>query len=189
MPYKDSILKLRKEGLTYDEISNKLGCAKSTVSFHCKKFNLGVEKKEFDEDFIKKVNSFYQNNTSQITMKKFSVSKNFIKKFCNKTKIKKTKEERRKSSSNAVIKRRRKVKEMSIDYKGGKCLTCGYNKHQSALEFHHIDPKEKDFSIGSNGYCYSWDKIKKELDKCILVCSNCHREIHSGLHPQYIIDL
>ena len=50
-----------------------------------------------------------------------------------------------------------------------------------ALEFHHLDPSQKDFGISSKGYTRSWDKVKEELDKCILVCSNCHREIHSGL--------
>jgi len=68
-----------------------------------------------------------------------------------------------------------------VDYKGEKCQCCGYDKYIGALEFHHIDPNEKDFSLSHRGYCYSWDKVKKELDKCILVCSNCHREIHAGI--------
>ena len=51
-----------------------------------------------------------------------------------------------------------------------------YDKCMSALEFHHLDPKEKDFSISTN--IKSLDLIKKELDKCILLCANCHREEH-----------
>lgn len=70
---------------------------------------------------------------------------------------------------------------MAIEYKGGKCKCCGYNKCISALEFHHLDPSVKEFNIGQKGYTRSWDKNKKELDKCILVCANCHREIHHGL--------
>lgn len=76
----------------------------------------------------------------------------------------------------ATQKRRNKVKEMAVEYKGGKCSVCA-----DALEFHHLDPSQKDFGISSKGYTRSWDKVKEELDKCILVCSNCHREIHSGL--------
>lgn len=70
---------------------------------------------------------------------------------------------------------------MSIEYKRNKCCICGYNKCKSALEFHHLDPKQKDFGISAKGYTRSWEKIKEELDKCIMVCANCHREIHDGL--------
>ena len=79
-----------------------------------------------------------------------------------------------------TIVRQRSLKQKAIDYKGGKCQCCGYDKYQGALEFHHIDPTEKDFSIG-NAKLTSFNKIKTELDKCILVCSNCHREIHGGI--------
>lgn len=64
----------------------------------------------------------------------------------------------------------------SLEYKGFKCEICGYDKCIAALEFHH--PYEKDFGISSKGYTRAWEKVKLELDKCILVCSNCHREIH-----------
>lgn len=83
----------------------------------------------------------------------------------------------------AVAKRRRKVKQMAIEYKGDKCQICGYNKYQGALEFHHINGK-KEFGIGDKGYTRSWESIKSELDKCILVCANCHREIEKNNIPQ-----
>jgi transposase len=72
---------------------------------------------------------------------------------------------------------RKKIKERLVDYKGGKCEICGYNKCITALEFHHIEPTKKDFTI-SNSSVLSFETCKKEVDKCILVCSNCHREIH-----------
>ena len=74
---------------------------------------------------------------------------------------------------------RRKVKNQIIEYKGGKCEICGYNKCIEALEFHHLNPQEKDFNI--SGGTKSFKSLKPEIDKCILVCANCHREIHSGL--------
>jgi len=80
----------------------------------------------------------------------------------------------------AVAKRRRKIKLMAIEYKGGKCRICGYNKCPGALDLHHING-QKLFGIGEKGYTRSWKKIKKELDKCILVCANCHREIEGGI--------
>lgn len=84
-----------------------------------------------------------------------------------------------KCQSDAVTRRRKKLKLMALEYKGDICSKCGYNKCNSALEFHHLDPNEKEFSLGEKGHTMSWNKLKIELDKCILVCSNCHREIHS----------
>lgn len=81
----------------------------------------------------------------------------------------------------AVQKRRDKIKVMAVAYKGGKCVCCGYNRYIGALEFHHTDPTQKDFGISASGYTRSWDSIMSELDKCVLVCANCHREIHSGI--------
>ena len=87
----------------------------------------------------------------------------------------------KKCTSEQVLERQRGLKQMAIEYKGGSCQECGYDKCNSALEFHHLNPKEKDFNICSIKGCEFNDKIKKELDKCILVCANCHREIHAGL--------
>lgn len=81
----------------------------------------------------------------------------------------------------AVQRRRDKIKQESVEYKGGKCCICGYNKYIGALEFHHLNPDEKDFSIGSKGYTRGYESVRRELDKCICVCSNCHKEIHAGL--------
>jgi len=89
--------------------------------------------------------------------------------------------DRRESLIRAVAKRRRKIKAMAIEYKGGKCQTCGYHKCNGALELHHLNTEEKSFGIGDKGYTRSWDKIKAELDKCILLCANCHREISAGV--------
>ncbi len=79
----------------------------------------------------------------------------------------------------AVHKRRRKVRQMAVAYKGGHCQRCGYDRCIDALEFHHSDSSKKDFSISEKGYTRSWDKVKEELDKCTLLCANCHREVHA----------
>ena len=83
-----------------------------------------------------------------------------------------------KCRSNAVQRKRHKIKHDLIEYKGGKCEICGYDKCEAALEFHHINPEEKDFGIAYKGYTKSLEKCKKEVDKCMLLCANCHREIH-----------
>ena len=88
-----------------------------------------------------------------------------------------------KCQSEAVQKRRDHTKLLALAYKGNKCQCCGYNKYAGALEFHPINPNEKDFGISTKGYTRSWERNKQELDKCVLVCSNCHREIHGGIIP------
>ena len=75
---------------------------------------------------------------------------------------------------------RRSMKLQVIKMLGGKCSRCGYNKCIDALEFHHKNPKEKEFKLGS-GNTMSWKEYKNEVSKCILLCSNCHKEIHSSL--------
>ena len=87
----------------------------------------------------------------------------------------------KKCAVDAVNKRRIVLKEKAIEYKGGECQECGYKKSKRALEFHHLDPNEKDFGISANGYTRSWEKVKSELDKCILLCANCHAEKHEEI--------
>lgn len=80
-----------------------------------------------------------------------------------------------------VTKRRKDLKLKALEYKGSKCERCSYNKSVNALHFHHLDPNKKDFGIGQSGYTRSWDLVRLELDKCILVCANCHAEIHEEI--------
>jgi len=81
--------------------------------------------------------------------------------------------------------RRSDLRSQAVAYKGGKCQICGYDKCLMALEFHHVDPREKDFTISKR--MTSFEAIRRELDKCALVCANCHREVHDGFHPQFIV--
>ena len=83
-------------------------------------------------------------------------------------------------TSYQTLTRQRNLKQQCIEYKGGSCISCGYNKYPGALEFHHLDPSQKDFNLSHVKYYSFTDKIKQELDKCILLCANCHREIHGG---------
>jgi plasmid maintenance system killer protein len=71
-----------------------------------------------------------------------------------------------------------RIKKHAVKYKGGKCQQCGYKKCLAALEFHHRNSKYKDRAIP---FC-KWKDLKKELDKCDLLCANCHREVHHKAH-------
>ncbi len=68
-----------------------------------------------------------------------------------------------------------------MEISGGKCTICGYKKYIGALDFHHINPSTKLFSLSVKGLCYSWDSILKEAKKCILLCKNCHTEVENKI--------
>jgi len=90
-----------------------------------------------------------------------------------------------KSCHGEMIKGRLKgYKRLCLDYKGSKCSICGYNRCVEALEFHHRDNIEKEFSISNARFKKFDDRTKKELDKCDVLCANCHREVHAGVNVQ-----
>lgn len=80
----------------------------------------------------------------------------------------------------AVAKRRRTIRSDALALLGGKCVLCGYNKCEDALHFHHRNPQTKSFGLSQAGLTRSWSRVKKELEKCVLICANCHAEIHAG---------
>lgn len=77
---------------------------------------------------------------------------------------------------------RRTMKERVIAALGGGCCVCGYNKCSGALEAHHLDPSQKEIALGTiQANPKAWSVIVSEMRKCILVCSNHHKEIHAGI--------
>lgn len=76
--------------------------------------------------------------------------------------------------------RRMEGRERAYDYKGGECLVCSYQACKEALQFHHMNSELKLFQIGDN-VNRKWEILSMELDKCVLICSNCHAELHAGL--------
>jgi|GEM_PF-2320690 hypothetical protein len=76
------------------------------------------------------------------------------------------------------------VKLRAIKYGGGECQKCGYDTCWRALHFHHINPEEKEFAIfesrAGRKRVRNWEKLKLEINKCILLCSNCHTELHAN---------
>ncbi len=171
----NKIIELRREGKSFKKIAEELKCSQSTVSKWCNRNGLGdiglKNYKELSIDEIIELKEFYKTHTKKETSLKFGISETTVIKHSDKkSKVKINLLETR-------LKRRTLIKNKAVDYKGGKCSKCNYNRCVSALEFHHLNPLNKDFTI-SKFLNFSWEKIKNELDKCELVCSNCHREIH-----------
>lgn len=80
-----------------------------------------------------------------------------------------------------IVEKLRECKKQAVTYKGGRCQICGFNDYFGALEFHHLNPEEKDSGISRMTRRAMTEKMIKELDKCILLCSNCHRMVHGGI--------
>jgi 5-methylcytosine-specific restriction endonuclease McrA len=87
----------------------------------------------------------------------------------------------KKCRSEAVARRRRKVKETLVEEAGGKCVICGYDKSVFALEFHHRDPSQKSFGLAHRGITRSIAEVRREAEKCVLLCANCHAEVERGV--------
>lgn len=79
----------------------------------------------------------------------------------------------------ALLRHDRKAR--AVAHMGGHCLGCGRSYPSSLFEFHHRDASDKDFGISEDGVARRWEKIVAELEKCVMLCANCHREAHAGI--------
>ena len=181
---KEKILKLRLEGKSYNEIHELLGCSKATISYHCMRNNLNdiglVKGKKLTKEDQDNLKEFYKTHTKEETAEFFGISTATVTKYKENKRILLNDEERKEKNYLGVKSFRIRTKEKAVKYKGGECIVCGYNRCLRALDFHHLNPKEKEFNIGQNSN-KAWETIKTELDKCVLVCCRCHMEIEDGL--------
>jgi transposase len=86
-----------------------------------------------------------------------------------------------KCRSEAVMRRRRRMKEIRVAEAGGRCVLCGYDRYLGGLEFHHLDPSTKEFSLGAAGVTRSIERARAEARKCVLLCATCHAEVEGGV--------
>ena len=101
------------------------------------------------------------------------------KKFCSRN-CKNKHGNNRLQSYRAQQDRGRQRKLQLIEFNGGRCRICGYSRNSSALEFHHVDPTQKEFALDLRSLSNrKWSNVLNEAEKCILVCSNCHKETHN----------
>ena len=80
-----------------------------------------------------------------------------------------------------VAQRRRQIKRILVQEAGGCCAACGYDRSQAALQFHHLDPAEKEFGLSSRGFSHGIERAREEARKCVLLCGNCHAEVEAGM--------
>jgi hypothetical protein len=170
---KQELTKAINEGLSLRKISNKLHVSVSTVRYWIKIYGLKTKKAE-------EMNNKYLNNWKKQQF--CSICNNLLNENNSYKKHKNgTKNNLCKNCYSITIKlKRAEAKKKCINYKGGKCKHCGYMGFHEAFDFHHINGTTKEKELAKMLHC-SWNQISKELDKCELLCSNCHRKEHCRL--------
>lgn len=163
---KNILMLLLSENMTATDISQKLNCSRNKVIYWLKKHDLKTSRQQsFNNNYLTKKCpkcNIVKNKTEFLLLKNNKLSP-----YC-------------KSCKKSLYKdKRQQFKEQIVNLKGKKCQNCGYDNCLAALDLHHINPTEKEISFNKSGLVLT-DKIIKELDKCILLCSNCHREIHNN---------
>ena len=184
----NAALEMRKDGKPLGEISKTLGISKGTASLWCNDIKLSPEQitlnrknaqpRELRLKNLKIGRSVHAKNIQTSHAWNLSLLESILRETPSRMKHPKSK---RDTINRYSIKRRLELKRKCVEYKGGSCK-CGYNKCLSAMEFHHRNQNEKDFPVSlMMRASIPWEKIREELDKCDLVCANCHREKHEEI--------
>lgn len=166
---KDTLEKLINLNFSQRDIATHLNISQSNIKYWLRKFNLKTNHSQYNEKkltekycpkckTVKSIDEFYRSNTRK--------NGNSHCKKC---------------SNELTTERQIKMKIRMIEYKGGQCNKCKLKLvdcHYSVFDFHHINPNSKDINF-KHIKSQKWDKIKKEIDNCELLCSNCHRIKHA----------
>jgi hypothetical protein len=167
---------------TIKSIAELLGISTGTVKRYRKMKNIFTRAYniKMPDEIIVKIKELCKDHMIKEVAKLLNISVGTVKRYKHyEMRVKLTAEDRKKNNSRCVMDNRKKTKHRAVEYLGGKCRLCGYNKCVEALTFHHRNPEEKSFNICNTNT--AWEKLKAELDKCELLCHNCHDEVHAGI--------
>lgn len=168
---KEKILNLITQGKTQRQIAEELEKSQTSVRYWLKKFKLKTQTQTNSVSGGFKRCSKCKLEKKIIEFYKRTDKKNSYTSWC------------KNCSNEYYAKRVRDVKIKMINHKGGSCERCGLNindTHYSVFDFHHKNPEEKDINFDKIKY-QKWEKIEKEIEKCKLLCSNCHRIEHAEI--------
>lgn len=174
---KNILIKLVEENLSQREIADKLNCSQTTVKYWLKKFELKTKFNLYNKGATPAIKKDYK--ICPMCKKEKNLDEFYVRYgrrgsggYC------------KKCSNQYHSKRVKRVKLKMIEYKGGKCEGCGLkleDTHYAVFHFHHLDPSKKDPNFTKIKF-QKWDYIKKEIDKCALLCSNCHIMEHARIN-------
>ena len=193
---KNLILELRASGMSYRAIQKKLNCSKGLISYYCTSIpsnsdtialNAQARRKpfQFPEALFPVIDMLLEEGVSRKAISKtYDVPYSEIQRYVRLNNVPVKKTSITEPERTRTFRRNRKL--LAVTFKGGCCEVCGYNKCIAALEFHHLDPSEKEVSISTTNV--AWSIVLAELEKCVLLCANCHREAHNmaateGIEP------
>lgn len=179
--YKE-VIKLRKQGWTFPQIKKELTIPLSTISTICRKVGLNVNPKHrpISLEEIANWQLLYDTGLSvQEVAKQVNRARNTVRVRIITRKQNERTESYTEYMSKYIYNYKKRIKNILVKEHGGKCTQCGYDKNVKALQFHHLDPKQKLFGLAST--TQSLDKCRKEMKKCILVCANCHIELEDEI--------
>ena len=157
---KEKLSALIEENKSFREIARIQGVSLSTIRHWARKH--GLKSKVYSRDFLCK-----------------GCGKTDPEQFVKMSNNRRHKSTCKRCHCKKAVERFRRNKRLAVEYKGGKCQACGYDRCFAALVFHHSNPKEKDPDFNKMRH-WNFEKTKKELDKCELLCANCHAEAHNG---------
>lgn len=164
MANKEQLITFIQQGLKSHDIAEQLGIHRATVNKYIRKYEL--------ESLYGTVlfQTYEADNNGQCKVCKNKCGENSTRCGTCQTRI-----------------RRYVAKLQAVEYLGGKCMKCPYQGNIAAFDFHHRDGSTKEFTLSGCAH-RSWEDIKKELDKCDLLCANCHRLEHNGYDNEALIE-
>lgn len=155
---------LVEERLSIRAIGERTGLAYSTIRYWLRKYNLKTKIGPNSDTPKDLINSRLCSTCGETDPKKFYGHKRHICAKC----------QNKYNTERGNINRRN-----ALEYLGGKCINCGFDRYKSALSIHHLDPSKKDPAF-SSCYGWAWSRLKQELDLCVLLCANCHTAVHAN---------
>lgn len=195
MKYGPEVVKMRQDGHTYKSIMKALGCSKATVAYHCSKLvhneQIKANNNVLWRDHIRRTLQIPVSSEQMLdwlledgvrrtdAADALGLAHDEVVVYAKRRGFKRTVTTGA-AGYEYLRRRRRHLKMLAVAYKGGRCVRCGYHRSIRAMDFHHPDPSQKDFSISTNAN-RAWSVVKLEVEKCVLLCSNCHREEHDRL--------
>lgn len=167
----NSIRECVELGMSHRQIASKFGKSQTSIRYWLSKYGLKTNPHGINRGIIPEGEKYCSKCKSVKSLDEFhGSSERRITSYCKSCNIKN------------VLERQTNFKLQCLDYKGGRhCSRCGYDKSYVALEFHHRNATEKEFAISKFKLYKFIDIVKDELDKCDVLCSNCHKEVHHEL--------